>query len=265
MNKNFASESNKISPARLSQWAVDKMITDTEIPVQQLLHCRNYSPEQLEALYKIRLIQLTTQSKVRNIAELYGGDDSISALRLAAYDAEAYLSALINQILSFFNKDEVIINLKCDPIGSVIFDLRRTNLIICNLISNSIIHSKKKVREILVKASLRADDLIISISDNSSRITAEKQKQLFCAFENNLVSADFSKASFNLSGLGLPVCRKAARDMGGDVVFLPSPKYNIFELLIPQRKSDAVCETAVFIPNKNETEFYMAAAILSLM
>lgn len=266
MKEKNISDSNKICPSRLSQWAVDKMITETDAPVQYLLHSRNCSPEQLEYLYKIRLIQLSTQAKVRNIAELYGDDDSVSTLRLAAYNAESYLSALIGQILSLFNKEEVSITLQCDAhIGSVMLDLRRTNLIICNLISNSIIHSKAKVKEIAVRAYTRADDLVISVSDNACRITAEKQKHLFSAFENNLISANFTQSSFNLSGLGLPVCRKAARDMGGDVIFVPSPKHNIFELSIPQRKSNILCETAVFIPSRSETELYMSAAILSAL
>lgn len=268
MQDKLSDDTKKISPVRISQWIVDKLIADTYSPMQYLLHGENYSPEQLEYLHKIRLLQLSTQAKVRNIAELYGEEDDISSLRLAVYNPKEYLSALINQIISLINnrKVEIILNWD-DNCKGVVLDARRTNIIIYNLISNAVIHSKNATKLITVNAFMRGDDFVISVSDNGRKISVAKQKKLFSAFEHSLtVKTPKMIDPLCLSGLGLSVCRKAARDMDGDVVFVPSSKFNIFELSIPQRRKIGMFyETTVFVPVRSEAELYMSSAMLHLL
>ncbi len=253
-----------ISPLRISQWVVDKMTNDADTPLKQLLYGDGLLPEQLEALYKIKLLVLRGRAEVRNITELYAETDTYSALRYCCYDADSLLTSVVKQVTSLFSGKNLTISLECsETCKNVIFDLRRTSLVLYNLLSNAIIHSGKKEKKISVEAFMRGDDFVISVTDNGKALPKSARDNLFTAFEASLMQ--ISDDTLSLKGLGLSVCRKAARDMGGDTVYVPSSKYNRFEFYIPQNnKPHTISETSVCIPDPNEIELYLAEALLSI-
>lgn len=253
----------KISPLRLALWEIDKLISENDANMQALLRSKNLTPEELENLYQIRYGLLAAQARVRNLAELYEHDD-ISSLRFAAYKAEEYLTAVVNRINTLFENKGIEITLECSQdCGNVMLDLRRTNLILYNLISNAIIHSRIKDKRITVGASMRGTDFIISVTDNGRKIAAAKQKQMFFAYESIVVKGQELADPFKLRGIGLSVSRMAAREMNGEVTYLQSAPHNVFEVLIPQAQHGRICEPSAFVLDKDELESCMASAILA--
>ena len=110
---------------------------------------------------------------------------------------------------------------------------------------------------------MRGDDFVISVTDNGKIIPPSSRDELFSAFEKSLI--EISPDTLSLKGLGLSVCRKAARDMGGDTIYVPSSKYNRFEFYIPQADNpQSISETVACIPDPNEIELYLAEALLSI-
>lgn len=265
-----ANKTVEISPARMIQWTVDKMVSRTSVHLQGLMYAQNLLPEQLESLYIVHLNELNTYSRVRNIAELYGEADDVSSLKYASYNPEHFLNSVTKHILRLTGEHNIEIFSSCDiRIKSAVFDLRRTSLILYNLISNSIMHTKLKQKVIEIRAFMRNNNFVISVKDNGRGISAEKHRNLFYAFENKpvLKSADLTDIGLSLGGLGLSVCRKAARDMGGDVTYVSSmDRGNEFELTIPQsgRKID-FGETVLAEPDTDELKICLAGAILSLL
>lgn len=268
MNKSSNYKIGSVSPVRISQWIMDRLISDTDPAIQYLMYSKNLTPDQLELLYKTRLRQLKAQSSIRNIAELYGEEDEVSSLRFSSYDAKTYLDTVINQVLSHFSNHSVSISLKgVGTCKNVVFDIRRTNIILFNLISNSIIHSKNKHKVVELEAYMRGDDFVVSVRDDGKPISATQRKTLFSAYEaipdkTLVLSSDL----LELKGLGLSVCRKLAREMDGDVIYIPSSTVNRFELFIPQANTrNLLFESISYIPNFSDSEIYLASAILSLI
>ena len=259
-----------ISPAHMAQWTVDKMVSQNSTHIQGLLYSKNLLPEQLESLYVIQLGELNAYSKVRNISELYGEDDVISNLKYASYNPDHFLSSVTGHILKLVGGHNIEVYSHCDVrTKSVVLDLRRTSLILYNLISNAIIHTRIKNKIIEISAFTKDDNFVISVKDNGRRISAEKRKNLFFAYENKpvLKTTDITNPGLTLGGLGLSVCLKAAKDMGGDILYIP-PRYygNEFQLIIPQGNHSSIAgEVIIAEPDIDDLKVYLAGAILSLI
>ncbi|KCZ53504.1 ATP-binding protein [Hyphomonas chukchiensis] len=102
-----------------------------------------------------------------------------------------------------------------------------------NLISNAVKFADSGDILIVATADARGDDatrLTIHVSDNGCGIPAEKVAQIFESF----VQADGSTTrKYGGSGLGLPISRKLARMMGGDITVASEPgKGSIFTLTL---------------------------------
>lgn len=259
---------NSISAVRMAKQELDRTVAKISPEIQGMLCLDGLASENIASLKKVLYMLAAAQCKVANITELFG-DDSVSALRFACYDANAYLKTLINSIIRELGCADDTILIDCAACcDSIILDVRRTSIIISNLISNAIIHSKTRNTQIKLTAFLRGDDFVIEVSDNGHGISKSKIKTLFSAYEeikNPKMLPKFD-AGLTESGLGLSVCRKAAREMDGDVNYIPSPKGARFELYIPQLKRiDMFFEDAVYIPNKDDYQKYIASAVLHLL
>ncbi|WP_341197642.1 ATP-binding protein [Hyphomonas chukchiensis] len=102
-----------------------------------------------------------------------------------------------------------------------------------NLISNAVKFADSGDILIVATADARGEDatrLTIHVSDNGCGIPAEKVAQIFESF----VQADGSTTrKYGGSGLGLPISRKLARMMGGDITVASEPgKGSIFTLTL---------------------------------
>lgn len=265
-----AQKSLNISTGHMAQWVVDKMVSNNSAHIQGLLYSKNLLPEQLESAYIIQLNELNTYSKIRNIAVLYDRDDDLSSLNFASYNPNHFISSVTKHVIRLTGEHNIEVYSSCDAqTKNAVFDLRRTSLILYNLISNSITHNKHKSKVIEIRAFTKDDNFIISVKDNGRRIPANKRKTLFSAYENKpvLTSANMADIGLSLGGLGLSVCLKAAKDMGGNIVYLaPIECGNEFQLIIPQAAhSSLVGETILAEPDFDDLKICLAGAILSLI
>ena len=257
-----------IDPVRISQWAIDNLMEKTSPYLQTLMYVKNLEPEQLECIYKTKLYITKTYSDIHNIAELYGADDAVSSLKFASYNIEHFLNAATKQILKMFDKYDIDILFDCSKTSkNVYLDIRRTSLILFNLISNSIIHTKNKEKIIKISAYHRGDDFVLSVSDNGQGIKPSMRDNLF-TISDKLLSSKFmdrTGSGLILTGIGLPVAQKSAKDMGGTLVYIPSKSGAVFELSIPQHKHNMTFgEIINYEPTQYEYELYFSSAILFL-
>ncbi len=270
-NNNLKTEnfSAPLSAVRMAQWTVDKMVSYTAVLLQGLIYSQNLLPEQLEHLCAIQRYEQMAYSKIRNISELCSDEaEPISTLKLASYNAEHYLSAVTAHIRKLVSNHNVEISSFCDSsCKSVILDLRRTSLVVYNLVSNSIIHNRLKQKVINIRAFMRGGDFVISVWDNGRGIPPSVRRTMFSAYEN--IPALKSGTAINpliLSGLGLSVCKKAAHDMSGDVFYVSSKTGGTeFELIIPQtNRTGAFGDTTIAEPDLQELEICLSGALLHL-
>ncbi|MGN1092590.1 MAG: sensor histidine kinase [Monoglobaceae bacterium] len=257
-----------IDPVRISQWAIDNLMEKTSPYLQTLMYVKNLEPEQLECIYKTKLYITKTYSDIHNIAELYGADDAVSSLKFASYNIEHFLNAATKQILKMFDKYNIDILFDCSKTSkNVYLDIRRTSLILFNLISNSIIHTKNKEKIIKISAYHRGDDFVLSVSDNGQGIKPSMRDNLF-TISDKLLSSKFmdrTGSGLILTGIGLPVAQKSAKDMGGTLVYIPSKSGAVFELSVPQHKHNMTFgEIINYEPTQYEYELYFSSAILFL-
>lgn len=257
-----------IDPVRISQWAIDNLMEKTSPYLQTLMYVKNLEPEQLECIYKTKLYITKTYSDIHNIAELYGTDDAVSSLKFASYNIEHFLNAATKQILKMFDKYDIDILFDCSKTSkNVYLDIRRTSLILFNLISNSIIHTKNKEKLIKISAFHRGDDFVLSVSDNGQGIKPSMRDNLF-TISDKLLSSKFmdrTGSGLILTGIGLPVAQKSAKDMGGTLNYIPSKSGAVFELSVPQHKHNMTFgEIINYEPTQYEYELYFSSAILFL-
>ncbi len=266
---NEPNKTPNISPIRYAQWAFDNLSTEITPHLQLLRQSKNLTPEELRAAHKSLMNIYGTQAQMHNLAELFGEDDSISALKYCSYNAKQFIETIVRQIEKSIHSDKIHIHPSFgDGCNTVILDARRTSLILYNLISNSIIHTKSKEKIITIKLRMQGDNLIISVIDNGNGIPITKRKTLFSAFEEGILPSSLSKTGggYMLSGLGLSVSQKAATDMRGQIRYVPSREHTEFEVSIPQTGLDRmyVSETIIFIPDIELITRCLATAKLCL-
>ncbi|MBQ3573609.1 MAG: ATP-binding protein [Clostridia bacterium] len=258
-----------VTPLRMAQWTVDKMIAKTSVRLQAMLYSQNLSPEEFEHLCLIRMIEQSAYSRVRNITELYGDADEVSAPRFASYNVNHYLNSVTSHILKLTESDNIEMIVSCDSsCKNAVFDLRRVGIVLYNLISNSIIHNKYKHKIISMRGFLRSNDFVISVTDNGRGIAPNIRRTMFSAYENkpDPRSASIIDSGLVLGGIGLSVCRKVAKDMDGDVFYVPTKgSGTTFELVVPQtNRSNLFGDTILANIDTEELEAFLAGALLHL-
>ena len=251
---NEPSKLANVSPIRYAQWALDNLAAEISPHLQLLRQSENLTPEELFSAHSALMNVYGTQAQIHNLAELFGDDDRVSSVKYCSYNAQQFIQTIKTHVERAIDCNNIYINSDISSeIKTVILDARRTSLILYNLISNAIIHSKPKEKHITIKLSMQDDNLVILVTDNGNGIPMTKRKNLFSAFENGILPASIAETGggYNLSGLGLSVAQKAARDMKGELRYVPSRDLTKFEFYIPQTGSDRinVSETIMFIPD----------------
>lgn len=118
------------------------------------------------------------------------------------------------------------IDLVVEEEPSVHADPRRTRQIIRNLVNNAINHGGEKVS---VRVDATDDQVRVRVCDNGSPISTRDLEEIFEAFKRGSRSSHPSSV-----GLGLPVARKLARLMGGDIAYSHEDGLSIFTLFLPR-------------------------------
>ncbi len=244
--------------------AVDEL-TKRAVPYQQtLLYAENMLPEYIECAYKTKLLIAKTYSLAHNTAILWGDEDTSSSVKLACYNLEYFLNAALDKIKSLYDNRRIEITIDTLGCKKVLLDIRRTSLILFNLISNAVIHSNVKEKQITISARLEDNNFILSVRDNGKGIPKTQIKNLFSSYENKLTNKklyDTGGGLFNF-GTGLAVSLKAAKEMNGNLSYIPTNTGAKFELVIPQRDTSSIGEVIDYMPSIQEVEEYLADSLL---
>ena len=106
-------------------------------------------------------------------------------------------------------------------------------MLFSNLLVNAIKYNKQN-GNITISAKDQADNLIISVSDTGLGIPDDKLQMIFEEFYR---VKDDSTKNISGTGLGLPICKKIADELGGKIIV--ESKYNIgssFQVFLPKYK-----------------------------
>lgn len=258
-------QNNQPIPSLLITQVVDEL-TKKAVPYQQtLLYAENMLPEHIECAYKTKLLITKTYSTTHNILSLYGNQSS--SLALANYNIEYFLSAALSKITSLYDNPNIEINIDYQTdCKKVVLDIKRTSLILFNLISNAVIHSGVKNKQILISAKVEDNNFILSVRDNGKGVLKSREQHLFSAYETRLTTKELKETGglFNV-GTGLAVSKKAAEEMHGSLIHIPTSEGAKFELIIPQNeKMLALNQITNYDPTISEIETYLADSILML-
>lgn len=216
--------------------------------IQYVMYADNLAPDQKRSLSKALLVMEHLHITYTNLAELFGEGDLVSELKYASYKTEKFMTAIAKKTLTLFDKKCVTINVNCSPdCKNAIFDIRRMEIILYNVISNAIVHNPKKEKFVNIDIDSKDDNLIITITDNGRGISAKDAKSFLNIhppkLKNLLLSYDFNSGT--IKGLSLYVSKKLAADMGGTIQSLPYTKGAKIEITVPQN-----------IPISEESEDY---------
>ncbi len=108
----------------------------------------------------------------------------------------------------------------------VFADPRRTRQIVRNLINNAVNHGGD---DIAIRVDSTEKSVHIRVCDNGTQIPEPELEEIFQAFKRGTRSNHPSSV-----GLGLPVARKLARLMGGEITYSHQGGYSIFTLSLPR-------------------------------
>lgn len=150
---------------------------------------------------------------------------------------EYFLASAVNEIKKMYDNRNIEIILSCTKeCKSIILDIRRTSTILFNLVSNSVVHGGNKEKSIIISASIKGNNFVLSVRDNGKGISKSERENLFSTYKNKLSSKKLKETGGGLftSGTGLSVSKKAAVEMGGTLRYIPSSSGSLFELSIPQ-------------------------------
>lgn len=122
----------------------------------------------------------------------------------------------------------------------VFADFDRLSQVFINLFSNALKYGDQTAPVITVTAKRMGDQVIVDVHDNGPGIAPEDGNRVFEKF-SRLSSGDLAGSA----GLGLPISREIARNLGGDLVLLEGPSGTTFRLTLkPVPRELAPRETA---------------------
>jgi len=123
-------------------------------------------------------------------------------------------------------------------------DEHRVGQILQNLLSNAVKFTTAGTVTLSVELEERrgAESIIFRVTDQGPGVPEELQEQVFRAFEQGERG---TTRSFGGTGLGLPICRKLAQLMGGNIrIESSSPNGSIFRLTLPCVRSTEASKAA---------------------
>jgi signal transduction histidine kinase len=107
----------------------------------------------------------------------------------------------------------------------------RLQQIIFNYLSNALKFTAESGRVTLACQVIDATTLCVEVRDTGTGISPEQQSRLFREFDQLDVPSDLRNQG---SGLGLSICRRVARSMGGDVTVSSVPgEGSVFSVRLP--------------------------------
>ena len=154
------------------------------------------------------------------------------SLEAAEFDVPELLNEIEDTLQALAKKNNNVLKVNCEGIGSVYGDRVRLNQILTNLVSNSCKFTQDG--SVTIDAHAWTDEgrdwMKFTIVDTGRGMNEEEQKKVFTRFYTN------KKANESGTGLGLDICRRLGELMGGRVYLKESaPEVgSVFVVELPQ-------------------------------
>ncbi len=200
-----------------------------------------------------QLVARELSSKTSALAELFGDPDPTSSLKMASFRLKQYFDVFteqVNNALSYKIKCKISYMLDSESDLEAIFDSRRISVILYHLISNSLQHGRTDNKDIKLTCKSTQENFTLIVQDYGGGIPKELHPTLFTKFQTdyNLKQSMLGILPPRIQGLGLPLCRKLARDMDGELKFRNYRSGAQFTLTVPQRVR-GFQEPSEFVPD----------------
>lgn len=191
--------------------------------------------------------------KINAVAEMFGKESSMTAVRMSPYKTEQFFTELarqMNDAIGHKEDGDIVFTADDDTPHSASFDARRMCMIIYHLVSNAIKHGGTDNKNVSIRCRLRKDNFEIEVQDHGNGVPQEIKATLFDRFAEDfdIKSQMIGALPPRINGLGLPLCKKLASDMNGDIKFRNYATGARFTVVIPQ-KSGRFSEAGEFYPD----------------
>lgn len=228
-------------------------VTETIAVCQLILRNVSLPPEIFDAVRRVELSNRGTAGKISAVIELYGGKESQVPLRTASYDVRQFFTVLTEQIntaLGHKRKGDVSFVMDEFEDLNAAFDARRVCMILYHLVANALQHGITENKNVILRPCLQDGIFEISVRDYGGGIAKERQTKLFTAFKEALSLQAIANGPLvpRIQGIGLPLCRKLAEEMAGELDFKNYKTGAKFMLRLPQQEN-RVRELSIYQPD----------------
>lgn len=247
MPDNFKSKKQEVSEqelpyidvAHIMECLVLRAMSEVTPLLQYFLRCVSLTPEIFDSTYRAELVCRGLAGRVNAIAELYGKDDAITEISPTSIQVVQFFDSLANQLndaLGHKTKGDITFVLLENSEENAVFDTRRMSMIVYHLVANAIQHGRTKNKNVQLRVMSSPERFELTVRDYGGGIPPEIQPKIFTRFkeEFNLNRQRLGILPPVVKGLGLPLCRKLASDMGGELRFRNYRNGAQFTVSIPQ-------------------------------
>ena len=251
---------------------IDHAVGNTMSTVVPALNCSlraNVLPADIfELVYHAELSARELQGKISALATLFEKPDACNNLRLSSYNIEQFFTAIceqLNQTLGDMFRGRITFRITDNYAQNALFDARRISMILYHLVSNSIQHGKTNNKNIKITCKSKPDYFELIVRDFGGGIPEEVLPNLFNRYEDkfSLDGQFIGLLPPRLTGLGLPLCNKLAKDMNGKIIFKNFDTGAKFTVVIPQERN-RLRENVLFVPDDSLMRECMATLLLKL-
>lgn len=178
-----------------------------------LLSSRSASPERIEQLLKAAHEQVLFLSNLINDLAMVSRADREKFTKTAEeFDPAEVVKSLQHDYIAQAQKKDLQIQVELGDLPKIYGSKLYTREILQNFMTNALKYTEKG--NIFIKGVISRDGVDISISDSGIGIDAQEQQKLFSKFFR---SEDSRVRQISGTGLGLYVCAKLAKLMGGRI------------------------------------------------
>lgn len=157
----------------------------------------------------------------------------VKSIKVKPLSLAVFLSEIVIDMKWLAQSKGIKVSSFCSPRATALADPEFMREVVCNLITNSVRHTKRGGK-IVIRARTKGDRILVSVSDNGRGIARSELERIF----EYLYSGDESRSQGGY-GLGLNICREIVLAHKGEIsVRSVAGKGATFSVLLPRANID---------------------------